>query len=418
MSCSISRLYRGLAVAGLIFTVSWAGHAAEAPLSLDEAVALAVEANDPSVQRYAERAAALEEKAVADGQLPDPQLRFALANWPVDSFNFTQEPMTQVQVGLRQQFPAGSTRSLTTERRRAEATEQRAAKTLQERQIVLQARKTWLELAYWLAARTSVQESRDALKELVGVIEGQFASGLKSNQDLSRAELELSLLEDRSVEVERKIDTLRADLSRLIGQAAYRPLPDVPPVLHVPPVRDALIDMLTSHPAVKMEDARVVAQDRDIDLANEQYKPSWSVDAGYGVRGGGRADFASLMVVVDLPLFTDNRQDRRVAAAKRNREAARLDRSTKLLEMRQMADRTYAEWERLGDRVKLYRDVVLERAAANSEAAMDGYRNDVSDFAELIRSRLAQIDAELMLQRLRADEAKAQAELLFLAGDL
>ena len=120
------------------------------PLHLEEAVTLALNANDPTVQRFTERAAALEERAVADGQLPDPQLRFGLANWPVDSFDFEQEPMTQIQVGLRQSFPSGSTRSLTTARRRAEAREQRSARYLQELQIVLQVRRTWLELSYWL----------------------------------------------------------------------------------------------------------------------------------------------------------------------------------------------------------------------------------------------------------------------------
>lgn len=387
-------------------------------LSLHEAVTIALDANDPTVQRFTEHAAALEERAVADGQLPDPQLRFGLANWPVDTFDFEQEPMTQIQVGLRQQFPAGDTRSLTSARRRAEASGQLAGGRLQELQIVLGVRNTWLELQYWLAARVSVGESRDAVAELVEVIESQFATGLQSNQDLLRAELELSLLDDRSVEVERKIDALRADLSRLVGApVAGRPLPDLQPVLPVLPAQEVVIEGLVVHPAIKIEDARVIAQNRDIDLANQQYKPSWSVDAGYGVRGGGRADFASLMLVVDLPLFTGKRQDRRVAAATRTREAARLDRSAKLLEMRQIVDRAYAEWRRLGDRVGLYEKVVVERAAANAEAALDGYRNRVSDFAELIRSRLAEIDAALKLRRLQADHAKTQAQLLFLAGE-
>ncbi|MFN3231334.1 MAG: TolC family protein [Alphaproteobacteria bacterium] len=404
-----------VALAAILTSPSYAD--SDQPLDLHEAVSIAMDANDPTVQRFTERAAALEDRAVADSQLPDPQLRFGLANWPVDSFDFEQEPMTQIQVGLRQQFPSGSTRSLTGDRRRAEAREQIFGKRLQELQIALDVRNTWLELYYWLGARDSVEESREAVAELVEVIEAQFATGLQSNQDLLRAELELSLVDDRAVDVDRQIETLRADLFRLVGAPASRPLPDILPVLPVPPVQDTLVEGLVGHPAVKIEDARITAQNRDIDLANEQYKPAWSLDAGYGVRGGGRADFASLMVVVDLPFFTANRQDKRVAAATRNREAARFDRSAKLLEMKRVADRTRAEWHRLSDRIDLYEDVVINRAGANAEAALDGYQNRVADFAELVRSRLAEIEAALKLRRLKVDHAKAQARLLFLAGD-
>ena len=44
-------------------------------LTIDGAVAIALGANDPTVARFAERASALDDRAVSDSQLPDPQLR-------------------------------------------------------------------------------------------------------------------------------------------------------------------------------------------------------------------------------------------------------------------------------------------------------------------------------------------------------
>jgi outer membrane protein TolC len=76
-----------------------------------------------------------------------------------------------------------------------------------------------------------------------------------------------------------------------------------------------------------------------------------------------------------------------------------------------------ADWEQLKERVALYQGVVLERAKETSEATLNSYQSGVSDFPELVRARLAELDAELKLLRLKADRVKAQAQLLFLEGE-
>lgn len=390
---------------------------ADEPIDLSEAVEIALGANDPTVTRFEERAGALDERAISDSQLPDPQLRVGLANLPLDTFDFEQEAMTQLQVGVRQSFPRGKTRSKTRERRHAEAEGERAAGRLQALQIALDTRSIWLELYYWLGARETVAQSREAVRELVGVIEASFATGVGSNQDLLRAELELSLLDDRAVEVEGQIEALTADLARLIGEApAQRGLPSVFPTLPELSPRQAIEDALVTHPSVTIENARINVTSRDVDIARQEYKPGFSLDIGYGGRGGNRADFTSAMIVFDVPLFTKNRQDRRVSAARKIRSAARMDRAAKLLELKKMLDRTHVNWLRLGERVELFERVVVSRATANADAALDGYQNQVADFAELIRSRLAALETELKLRRLRVDRAQAQSQLLFMTG--
>lgn len=412
-----STRFLGLLFVFAIFDLSTQALAADG-LTIDQAVAIAVGANDPTVARFEERAGALENRAVADSQLPDPQLRVGLANIPVDTFDFEREAMTQAQIGVRQNFPRGRSLSVTRERREAEATGQRASADLQQLQIVLDTRSTWLELYYWLGARKTVEKSRAAVGELVEVIQASFATGLQSNQDLLRAQLELSLLDDRAVEVERQIEDSIADLARLIGpEQARRSLAEDLPALPPPPSLQELENRLAQHPSVQVDDALVEIRDRDIDIAKQQYKPGWSIDAGYGLRGGGRADMASVMVVFDMPFFTGKRQDRNLAAAKNERAAAHYDRMAKLLELKKTLDRTYADWSRLDDRIALFDKVVLNRASANADAALDGYQNRVSDFAELIRSRLGELDVELQLRRLRVDQAKAQSRLLFLASE-
>ena len=408
----LSRVVFVLAIVGSGF--AWA----EDELTLDEAVAIALRADDPSITRLEANAAALEERAISDSQLPEPQFRVGLMNFPTGSWDFTQEPMTQAQIGFRQKFPRGQTLAINRESKKAEASEQRAAGRLQEIQIAYDTRSTWLELYFWLGARQIATESRKVILELVDVIGASFATGVRSNQDLLRAELELSLVDDRLIEVDRQIEVLRAELQRFIGEVpASRPLPSEFPELPSLSTRLVVQERLITHPTMEIQDARIDVKDREIDLALQQYKLGWSLDVGYGARSGGRENLSSAMIVMDIPLFKKNRQDRRLAAARKKQAAARLERDATLLELQRLLNRAYVDWVRLGERIELMEGIVLNRARANANAALDSYQNGIVDFTELIRSRLTTLETELQLRRLKVDRAKAQAGLLFLAQE-
>jgi len=195
-------------------------------------------------------------------------------------------------------------------------------------------------------------------------------------------------------------------------------------------------------------------------MAREAYKPRWMVDLTYGVRQGrnpasglsdeqrtvnlarkllaqqgvslpnyglidsrlaptgtDRADFLSVMVLVDLPLFTGNRQDRRLAASRHETQAAMRARDNELLELRRTLDETYAGWERAGERLERYRTALIPQARESAEAALSAYQSDRGDFNALMRARIAELETRLEALRLIVDRAKAQAGLLFLAGD-
>lgn len=392
--------------------------AAEAPLSLSEAVKIAVTAEDPALLRFDVRAEALEDRAVADSQLPDPTIRGALANLSTDTFRFEQENMTQAQVGLRQAFPAGRTLSLTGERRRGEANIERARKDLAIREIELAVRTAWFDQYYWLQAQASIQESQTAVTELMRSLRASYSTGSLTTQHVLRAELELSLLDDKLTDLQRREAITRADLARYLGAAAVRPLSDHMPVLTLPPMLNDMETVLVRHPAVRLADAVVDVGSTDIALAEQAYKPSWALEAGYGARGGGRSDLATIGVTLSIPLFVGNRQDRRVSAATLDRGAARLDRAARLLDLQRDLEQANADWILLGERVELYGAAVIGRARETASASISTYANGRTDYPEMIRSQLAQLEVELKRVKLLTERGKAWARLDYLVGDI
>jgi len=387
-------------------------------LSLEGAVKLALTSDDPYLLQPSEMASSYEARAVSDAQLPDPKIQMKFANWPTNSFRYSQEAMTQLQLGVSQAFPKGDTLSLRRARRQDQAMGERHTRDLRVREVILDTRLTWLELHYNIQARIKVAESRQAVAELVEVIQAIYATGRQTSQDILRAELELSLLDDRLVEIDRMTSMLRAKLARRVGAVAYTAVVPVRmPALQHPADVTAVLARMEQHPAALMFKSKIDVADRDVRIAGEQYKPGWAVNVGYGARGGNRADFASVGVSMDVPLFTGKRQDKQVLAAKKARQASKLSRDTVLLDLRRKLQVSRADWERLAERISLYQSVVLVRAKDTSRATLSSYQSGVSDFPELVRSRLGELDAELKLLRLKSDRLKAQSRLLFLEGE-
>ncbi|MCL4316013.1 MAG: TolC family protein, partial [Gammaproteobacteria bacterium] len=199
--------------------------------------------------------------------------------------------------------------------------------------------------------------------------------------------------------------------------ALNRPLAEEFPLLPEPADYQRLAAQLARHPLMQAEDAMVRAGESEVGVAREQYKPAWSVGMDYGLRGAGRSDFLSAGVTVELPIFTDKRQDRRLAASQQQAQAARYVRDDRLRELLHRLDSAYAQWAGLGERMAIYEQEIIPQAEQNAELALKSYQNDSADFALVMRARLAVLETQLEALRLRVEHAKAQADLLYLSGD-
>jgi outer membrane protein TolC len=409
-----------LVVGGLLAGLSVPAVADE--LSLAEAEQLALQ-GDPMLGTIDATAQALDEAAIADGQLPDPKAKFSLFNFPTDTFDRDQEPITQLRFGLQQAIPRGDTLALRSKRTRVQANGERARVSNETRKLKREVRASWYETYYWLRAEKIVTANKRLFREMVDITESQYAAGRRNQQDVLRADLELGLLDDRLTDIQQKQETARAGLAKWIGADAQRALPAEIPVLPEPPSLAAIQATLPQHPALRMQRAHIDVNRQNVSLAREAYKPAWTVGVDYGVRDGNnpdgseRADLLAATVTFDLPIFTSKRQDRRLAAAQHREGAARLQYDDKLRVMQSMLEKEYVTWQRLSQRLRRYRQTLVNQATANSEASLLAYQNDATDFPTLMRAKITELNTHLKAMRIHVDAAKAQARLLYLAGE-
>src|SRR5688572_18664169 len=191
----------------ILFLAAAFAHAADEPLSLEQAQRIAAER---SRQLAAQDSAVLasREMAVAAGQLPDPSLKFGIENLPVngsDAFSTTADFMTMRRIGVMQEFTRGEKRQLRAERFEREAERGLAEKTATLATIQRDAALAWLDRYYAeVAAGILAEQAKEARLEIEAA-ETAYRSGRGSRADVYTARSALVALEDRGSEIGRRI---------------------------------------------------------------------------------------------------------------------------------------------------------------------------------------------------------------------
>lgn len=406
----------------LIFPL--AGHAAsfKEPLSLSESEHLAI-INSPELRQIEANTNALKQEAVAKGQLSDPQLIVGAANVPTNSFSFTQDDMTMINVGLQQSFPRGH--SLAVKSKQTKALAKAQQRKLQEQAALLlrNVRETWLDLYYWIEARKVIRKNRFLYQRLLKAAESQYSAGKGNQSDVLQVQVELSRLNDQSAQIEQRIDILRAQLRRWIGMdEANRPLSRTLPTWGKPPALDLLEKRLQQHPLIKVDAANIEAARDEVAYAKEQYKPGWMLDVGYSIRQGRMADgqsrsnFVGAQVTVDLPIFPGNRQNRQLQASAYQLEAAQLEQDVHYKDLSKELNSQYAIWQSLSKRENLYRGQLIPESKQNSKAALLAYQNATTDLTTVLRAYSNEITIRLERLQIQVERAKTRAALFYLEG--
>ncbi|MFN2354020.1 MAG: TolC family protein [Desulfopila sp.] len=412
-------------------------------LSLEAAVQAAQD-NDPWLVGNRHSQSALEARSVAAGSLPDPTVSLGLANFPVDTFDIDQEPMTQINVGVSQIIPRGDSLKLKREQLQTAAQEYPQQRSERRARTVVKVGRLWLDAYKVQESITLIENERPLFEQLVDVVEASYSSALgrTRQQDIVRAQLELTSLDDRLTKLSQMQETILENLSEwvsgyfleqyqmatssvssLAGAGLQLPqkLPDIAmlnkPLFTADQETDSqsLYVYFADHPAVLTIEQKIKASELGIELARQSYKPAWKVSAGYGYRddppSGDRADFLSLGLSFDLPVFTKNRQDKEVLAAVSQAEAVKTTKWSLVRKMIAGFEKNRVQLKRLQERQTLYQVQLLPQMHDQAEASLTAYTNDDGDFAEVVRARIAELNARIEALEIGVEIQKTIIEL-------
>ncbi len=405
---------------GLAFPVTPGKESAPHHLSLDDAVAIAIEGH-PGLAEMRSRAEAMAAIPSQAGALPDPMVSLNALNFPTDGFDRDQEAMTQLQIGIEQSLPFPG--KLELKEQAAEFDAGAAASSVEETRLrlVYQVKQTWWQIFYLDRALEIVSRNQDLLRQFVQITQTRYKVGEGLQQEVLLAQVELSRLLDRQIALEGLRREQVARLNALLDRSAGTPVElsdqidqELPLIL---PEAQLFALAEASRPSLAQKRQEVEAARSRRDYAKRNRYPDFKLGAAYGFRdgrnpdGSSRADLATIRLGMSLPLYAARKQDK--AVDQRNSELLQNQYALQDEWGKVQAEisAAFADYRRAGEQVQLFRTGIIPQARQSVASMLSGYQVNKVDFLNLVQAQITLYNYETRYWKSFSEANQALARL-------
>ncbi|MCG3864511.1 MULTISPECIES: TolC family protein [unclassified Photobacterium] len=373
------------------------------------------------------------ENSVAISSLPDPKLKMGFGGLPLNSFSFDSDPMTMLSVGLMQQFGRGATLDLQQLKGEIQAKGIELQLGVRELDIANAITQRWIELGYLQHVEAIINKNKRLFSELAQVTKTNYANGTNEAQDVLQAQLQISKIDETLNNNLQQQQRLIYQLSEWLGAQwlssagtmnAKQPLhwQKLNTLLPQLENRTEHYAILRHHPIVKISDTAISASETQVDIATEAYKPLFGVEVMYGARfangmnGKPASDMLSAYLTMDVPLFTENKQDRTYNAAQQQVIAAKSQRDLLLQQMNAKVNTLLIERHNLLSRIERYKKNLQPQAKARTQAVERGYQNNTASFKDVITAANDELNLNTERVRIETDLQLTNSQLAALTN--
>ena len=396
---------------------------AEESLGLSEAIQLATQ-RQPLLQSLDDAADSTREAAVAEGQLPDPKLKFGMINLPVTTRNalyFDRDDQTMLNVGYSQEMVPLKKREIASNKMLAQAdqfhTEQIATARSIERDVAL----AWLDVYEAQRKSELYHHIADEMAAQRKVMAAGVSSGGAKASDVLAMDAEISMTNEKRIYAERDERKARAALARWIGASASRSISSELPVMTNSLAnsvnKDNASAEIEKHPLLQNAHQSEKVAQLEVDSAQANLQRNWGWEVGYGKRFAGRSDMLSFQVSIDLQLDKANRQDRRTAEKLVLVEKAHKLTEDKRRELSADLESALADAAAAEARENVHLSSLIPNAEARLNIALAGYTAGKNSLRDVWEARRNVIEIELDYWTILTDRQRASVKIGYLIND-
>src|ERR1019366_25232 len=286
------------------------------------------------------------------------------------------------------------------------------------RRVASEVKQAYFDLAYVDRSLEILQRDREALRGIEKVTEIRYSVGKAAQQDVLRAQLELTRLSQREPLLNQQRRPLEAQLNSLRNVAIDSPVGA--PAIVQPSVVDYTEEQLqaaaqANYPMLKQRQTMVDQSRLSVDLARKEVRPDFSVGYTYMQRDG-LPDMYGITLSTSLPIFHRRKQDMAITEAAANLESAREMQANELTVLRYQVQQDFLEIQATEQLLKLYSQGIKPQSSLTLESSITSYETGGVDFLNVLSNFQAVIDAELDYHMQVSNHEKALARLEEVTG--
>jgi outer membrane protein TolC len=380
--------------------------------------------NNPELTAFQVGLKAYGERPSQEGAWEDPRVGVGITNIPADTFKLNQEDMTQKELALMQKFPFPGKQGLKKEMATQEYLAAGQGVEEKKLEITRKIKTLYFDLGFVNKALEITEQNRELLSMLAKISETKYSVGEGIQQDVLKAQVELSKVVEESINLKQQKETIKAELNTILNRLPQSPLPD-PPDIEKTPLNLSLEQLqekaLEKSPRLKKLTRMIEKNKLSYSLAKKEYYPDFDVTVSYGQRQDRdslkRADMVSASVTVPIPLWHKDKQDRKVAETQFTIKAAQAEHDAAKNEIFYRIKDIVAKEEMQDALLDLYKTGIIPQARQSLDSAIAGYRVNKVDFLTLLDNRLTLYNYEVFYHQTLADYEKNLSELEEITGE-
>jgi cobalt-zinc-cadmium efflux system outer membrane protein len=375
-------------------------HVAAQEIKLEDLIAQARERN-PEIMAAQKKYEAARQRPSQAGSLPEPTFS---PGWnsngnPLPGAGIGRDATSNIGFSVTQEFPYPGKQRLRANVARKEADAERAGYETVERNVISRLEQAFLRLHHYYDARDVLERSRAVLRSLLSVTEVRYSAGKAAQQDVFKAQLQISLIDTKILQLDRDRHVREAEINSLLDLPSNTPLPK-PQDVHLGPLSETLADLQTiarERAPERMRDQKMAERaETALNLARKDYYPDYAITGGY-YNMAGLPGFYSFRADIKIPIYFRSKQRAEVteqaiavSQAKHSYQATGLALDLRIADDYSLADTAY-------QLVEAYRDKVLPQAQLTVESSLSSYETGGVDFLSVLNNQMAALDYEMEL---------------------
>lgn len=370
---------------------------ADAPaMTLEQIQAAALGAN-PGIRAVARGVDATQARVPAAGALDDPS--FMYRGWGVplrEPWNFNQ---AQNMFAVTQTFPGPGKRALRSRIAQQDVSIAKAMLEAKKREVAARVRTAFYGLLRNSEELRLHEEQVALARQGMEAARIKYTVGRVPQQDLLKAQIALTKLVDHLLRLQQEGRLVRTELNTLLGRDPAAAL-EVTGEYALPTELPSLAELerlaLQNRPELEAASAAVERSATKNQLAGKAYTPDYSVSFGYMLQPAGSSFRNAYMaeVSVSLPWFNRRKHDSEIAEAQAEGAAWKAEYQSQRATVFREIQEALIRAETAKQMVELYRDTLRPQTQTSLKAATAAYRNDRTDFLNLLDSQNAALDVE------------------------
>jgi outer membrane protein, heavy metal efflux system len=360
---------------------------------------------------------------IQQATLPDPQITFqnlAVGN-PIPGNNLQTNNFAYFGYGFSQDIPFPGKLRLRASVAEKDAESAREALEAQQRAVVEQVSETYFNLFYLMNSLNLLQQTYDEFQRVVHITGAQYQVGMAQQQDVLKAQLEMTSILNEQQTTRQESEQGQADLKVALGRE--QDSADIQ-VSNVQPTVLNLDDhqlrqlALSASPVLKQAKALEQKSEQSLKLACQDYFPDFSISYMYQKTGARFPDYYMATVGLTIPLYFWRKQTPEVEQAVLEKDSSRAQTYAAKLSVTAEVQNQWVAIQSMERVLRIYNDGLIPQAQATLKSAVATYQVGKVDFQTLLSAEVDVLRLKQQYYRAVADHEIAVAKIQQVTGNV